>query len=151
MGRRRCKPAHKPQSRTSRATPPPVGPYDLTTTRLPFGTELEALGEGFSRERSMKGGYTAGKRDGRIIGYTKAATRANTHVLADTHAAWILADSWTGLLRAQTAAQLFEGESKTEMFQHFNEEGPGGTVTPTAFSLGVSPGKESSASRIASP
>ena len=84
----------------------------------------------------MQEGYSDGRRDGRIQGYQKAAIRVNTNVLADTHAAWILADSKTGLLRSQTATQIFEGPYGTEMVEHFSEEGPGGTISPTAFSRG---------------
>ena len=101
--------------------------------KLPGGTEFDALGEGLSQERAMLGGYTAGRRDGRILGYHKAATLSNTHVLADTHGAWILADRKTDLLRAQTAAQLFEREVKTEMVEHFSD---GSDITPDAFSRG---------------
>jgi hypothetical protein len=81
----------------------------------------------------MQGGYTAGRRDGRILGYQKAATIVNRNVLADGHAAWILADSRTGLLRAQTAQQLFEGEVKTEMVEQFSD---GSEITPTEFARG---------------
>ena len=123
----------KRRTRTSRATPPPLGPYDLSTVRLPGGTELEALGAGFSRDMAMQEGYTSGWRNGRKIGYQKAATIANTHVLADTHAAWILADSKTGLLRAQTAQQLFEGPYGTEMVEQFSD---GSQITPTEFARG---------------
>ena len=110
-----------------------VGPYDLSTMKLPGGTEAAALGEGFSRERAMQGGYKVGRRDGSLIGYNRAATMVNRNVLADGHAAWILADSRTGLLRAQTASQLFEGEVKTEMVEQFSD---GIDITPTEFSRG---------------
>ena len=110
-----------------------VGPYDLTTIKLPGGTEAAALGEGFSRERVMQGGYKVGRRDGSLIGYNRAATLVNRNVLADGHAAWILADSRTGLLRAQTSSQLFEGEVKTEMVEQFSD---GIDITPTEFSRG---------------
>ena len=121
-------------SRTSRATPPPLGPYDLSTVKLPFGTELDALGAGFSRERAKLGGQTAGRRDGRIIGHQKVATIVNRNVLADGHAAWILADARTGLLRAQTAQQLFEGDVKTEMVEQFSSDGS--EITPAEFARG---------------
>ena len=122
--------------RTSRRiqAPAPLGHYDLSTIRLPFGSELEALGAGFSREIATNEGYTSGWRDGRKIGYQKAATIVNTHVLADTHAAWILADSKTGLLRAQTAQQLFEGPYGTEMVEQFSNDGV--DITPTEFARG---------------
>ena len=110
-----------------------VGPYDLSTMKLPGGTEAAALGEGFSRERVMQGGYKVGRRDGSLLGYNRAATLVNRNVLADGHAAWILADSRTGLLRAQTSSQLFEGEVKTEMVEQFSD---GSQITPTEFARG---------------
>ena len=91
------------KTKTVRAGPV-VGPYDLSTVRLPGGTELEALGLGVIHQKAHEA-----LRSGYRRGYTVAATKANTHVLADGHAAWVLADSKTGLLRAQTAQQLFEG------------------------------------------
>ena len=68
--------------RTSRRirAPAPVGPYDLSTVQLPGGTELQALGAGFSRENVKMDGYISGRRDGGKIGYQKAATIVNTHV-----------------------------------------------------------------------
>ena len=74
-----------------------------------------------------------GRRDGRIIGYQKAATIVNTQVLNDRHAAWVLADSKTGLLRAQTSQQLFEGPYGTEMVEQFSD---GVEITPTEFARG---------------
>ena len=75
------------KTKTVRAGPV-VGPYDLSTVRLPGGTELEALGVGFIHQKA-----TEALRTGYRAGYVKAATKANTHVLADGHAAWVLADS----------------------------------------------------------
>ena len=120
------------KTKTVRAGPA-VGPYDLSTIKLPGGTELQALGVGFDRERAMQGGYKVGRRDGSLIGYNRAAVIVNRNVLADGHAAWILADSRTGLLRAQTASQLFEGEVKDEMVEQFSD---GINITPTEFSRG---------------
>ena len=120
------------KTKTVRAGPA-VGPYDLSTIKLPGGTELQALGVGFDRERAMQGGYKVGRRDGSLIGYNRAAVIVNRNVLADGHAAWIIADSRTGLLRAQTASQLFEGEVKTEMVEQFSD---GIDITPTEFSRG---------------
>ena len=117
------------KTKTVRAGPV-VGPYDLSTMKLPGGTELEALGVGFDRERAMQGGYN-GRRDGSLIGYNRAAVIVNRNVLADGHAAWILADSRTGLLRAQTASQLFVGEVKTEMVEQFSD---GIDITPATGS-----------------
>ena len=120
------------KTKTVRAGPA-VGPYDLSTIKLPGGTELQALGVGFDRERAMQGGYKVGRRDGSLIGYNRAAVIVNRNVLADGHAAWIIADSRTGLLRAQTASQLFEGEVKDEMVEQFSD---GINITPTEFSRG---------------
>ena len=120
------------KTKTVRAGPA-VGPYDLSTIKLPGGTELQALGVGFDRERAMQGGYKVGRRDGSLIGYNRAAVIVNRNVLADGHAAWVLADSRTGLLRAQTASQLFEGEVKDEMVEQFSD---GINITPTEFSRG---------------
>ena len=78
-------------------------------------------------------GVKVGRRDGSLKGYNRAATLVNRNVLADGHAAWILADSRTGLLRAQTASQLFEGEVKDEMVEQFSD---GINITPTEFSRG---------------
>ena len=91
-----------------------VGPYDLSTIKLPGGTKLEALGVGFSQQKTREA-----IQSGYRLGYAKAATKANTHALADGHAAWILADSTTGLLREQTAAQLFEGPIRNRNGRNF--------------------------------
>ena len=53
-----------------------------------------------------------------------------------TNAAWVLADSRTGLLRAQTAGQLFGGEHKTALVEIFSKEGPGGTINSSGFARG---------------
>ena len=82
----------------------------------------------------MNVGYTAGRRDGRKIGHQQVATIVNTQVLADGHAAWVLADSKTGLLRAQTSQQLFEGPYGTEMVEQFSTDGV--DITPTEFARG---------------
>ena len=106
----------------------------MSTVRLPGGSELDALGAGFSREIAMNEGYTAGRRDGRKIGHQTVATIVNTQVLNDGHAAWILADSKTGLLRAQTSQQLFEGPYGTEMVEQFSNDGV--DITPAEFARG---------------
>ena len=124
----------KRRTRTRRAATPAVGPYDLSTVRLPGGSELEALGAGFSREMAKQGGYIAGRRDGRILGHQQVANLVNTQVLNDGHAAWVLADSKTGLLRAQTSQQLFEGPYGTEMVEQFSTDGV--EITPNEFSRG---------------
>ena len=66
----------------------------------------------------------------------KTATRANQHVLADTNAAWVLADSRTGLLQAQTVSHLFGGEHKTALVEICSKEGDGGTKNSSGFSRG---------------
>ncbi len=123
-------PRRAAKTKTGRAGPA-VGPYDLSTMKLPGGTEAEALGVGFTQQNTRDA-----IRSGYRLGYVKAATKANTHVLADGHAAWILADSRTGLLRAQTAAQLFEGPYATEMFETFTPENETQNIGPTTFAKG---------------
>ena len=108
-----------------------VGPYDLTTIKLPGGTEMEALGVGFLHQKT-----TETLRAGYRRGYAVAATKANTHVLQDTNAAWVLADSKTGLLRAQTAQQLFEGPYGAEMVEAFTPENATHNIGPTNFAKG---------------
>ena len=99
--------------------------------KLPGGTELEALGLGFTQEKTREA-----LRSGYRRGYTVAATKANTHVLTDDHAAWVLADSKTGLLRAQTAQQLFEGPYGAEMAETFTPENANHNIGPTNFAKG---------------
>ena len=117
------------KTKTVRAGPV-VGPYDLGTMKLPGGTELEALGLGFIHQKTAES-----LRSGFRRGYTVAATKANQNILADQAAAWILADSKTGLLRSQTASQLFQGEHKTAMDEIFSKEG-GGAITGRGFARG---------------
>ena len=99
--------------------------------KLPGGTELEALGAGFIHQKT-----TETLRAGYRRGYAVAATKANTHVLQDTNAAWVLADSKTGLLRAQTAAQLFEGPYRAEMVEAFTPENATHNIGPATFAKG---------------
>ena len=58
----------------------PVGPYDLSTIQLPFGSELDALASGFARERASREGYT------------QAAIIANQQLLEDTRNSYIVVD-----------------------------------------------------------
>ena len=92
---------------------------------------MEALGVGFLHQKT-----TETLRAGYRRGYAVAATKANTHVLQDTNVAWILADSKTGLLRAQTAAQLFEGPYGAEMVEAFTPENATHNIGPTNFAKG---------------
>ena len=96
--------------------------------KLPGGDEFTALGLGFTTREAMKGGYR--------IGYVKAVTRANQHVLADTSGAWVLTDSKTGLLRPQTAKHLFEGPYEAEMVETFTPENATQNIGPTNFAKG---------------
>jgi hypothetical protein len=76
-----------------------VGPYDLSTIQLPFGSEFDALSSGFARER-------AGRE-----GYTQAALIANEQLLADTENAYLVVDlnSQHGKIgRAITKPAMFE-------------------------------------------
>ena len=57
-----------------------LGFYDLSTRKLPGGTELEALAAGFS----LMGGYEKG--------YSSAATESNLRLLKDTKNAFLVAD-----------------------------------------------------------
>ena len=77
----------------------PVGPFDLRNTKLPFGSEIEALSSGFARER-------AGRQ-----GYTEAALISNQQLLADTRNSYIVVDlnSPHGQIgRAMKKSDIFE-------------------------------------------
>ena len=114
-----------------RATPrkqAPLGFYDLSTRLLPGGTELQALGTGFSLERANLVGYSAG--------YNYAATVANQNILNDAtkQQPFILADVKTGILRSQNAPQLFT-EFRQEMVETFTRAGES-DITSDEFSKG---------------
>ena len=108
----------------------PVGPFDLSTIQLPYGSELDALSSGFARERAGRQGYRQG--------YTNAATLANANTLLDatTQQPWILADTKTGLLRSQNAPQLFAGPYKDDMETIFTSPGATNTITAEQFTKG---------------
>ena len=53
---RRTAAARKPRQRK-----PPPGPYDLSTIKLPGGSEMDALGTGFATQRSRMQGYRQGQ------------------------------------------------------------------------------------------
>jgi hypothetical protein len=75
-----------------------VGPYDLSTIQLPFGSEFDALETGFARER-------AGRE-----GYTQAALIANQQLLADTRNSYVVVDldsPHRQLARAMTQQAVF--------------------------------------------
>ena len=77
----------------------PVGPYDLSTIQLPFGSELDALASGFARQR-------AGRQ-----GYTEAAVIANQQLLEDTRNSYIVVDlnsPHAQIGRAMTRSDMFE-------------------------------------------
>ena len=78
-----------------------VGPFDLSTRKLPGGTEMEALATGIALELERGLGYQSG--------YKTAAKLANLNNLADAspQQPWIVADVKTGLLRSHNAPQLF--------------------------------------------
>ena len=75
-----------------------VGPYDLSTIQLPFGSEFDALETGFARER-------AGRE-----GYNNATLIANQHLLRDTQNAYVVADieAHGGIARALTKENLYK-------------------------------------------
>ena len=118
--------------RQRRRTPPRkqalLGFYDLSTRLLPGGTELQALGTGFSLERANLVGYSAG--------YNYAATVSNQNILNDAtkQHPFILADVKTGILRSQNAPQLFT-EFRQEMVETFTRQGDS-DITPDEFSRG---------------
>ena len=55
-----------------------LGPYDLSTRRLPGGTEIEALGAGYARMLAYGNGYSS------------AATEDNQRLLKDTKNAYVV-------------------------------------------------------------
>ena len=121
--------------RQRRRAPPrkqaPLGFYDLSTRLLPGGTELQALGTGFSNfslERANLVGYSAG--------YNYAATIANQNILKDAtkQQSYIIADVKTGILRSQNAPQLFASFRK-EMVETFTRQGES-DITSDEFSKG---------------
>ena len=82
-----------PQRRKARTNNnKPVGPFDLSTRKLPGGTEMEALAAGYAtlmlpareRAREQKAGYD--------LGYVEAAGVANDRMIRDTSSAYLLAD-----------------------------------------------------------
>ena len=82
---------------------------------LPGGTEMDALGTGFSLQHA------------RGEGYATATTLANKNTLADAtrQQPWVVGDAKTGLLRSQNAPQLFAAfpDEMREIFTH--DEAPG--------------------------
>ena len=114
-----------------RATPrkqAPLGFYDLSTRKLPGGTEIEALGTGFARAREKLLGYSAG--------YAYAATVANENILKDAtkQQSFVIADVKTGILRSQNAPQLFT-EFRQEMIETFTRIGES-DITADEFARG---------------
>jgi len=83
-----------------------VGPYDLSTIQLPFGTEFDALSAGFARELASREGYT------------QAALIANEQLLADTRNSYVVVDldsPHRQLARAMTQEVVFKKYEKTIM------------------------------------
>ena len=75
-----------------------VGPYDLSTIQLPFGSEFDALETGFARERASREGYT------------QAAIISNQQLLADTRNSYVVVDldsPHKQLARAMTQEAVF--------------------------------------------
>ena len=92
---------------------------------LPGGSELDALGTGFSLQRA------------RGEGYATAAKLANQNVVADAtkQQPWVLGDKKTGLLRALNAPQLFAA-FPNEMVEVFTHENTPDNITPHEFARG---------------
>ena len=75
-----------------------VGPYDLSTIQLPFGSEFDALETGFARERASREGYT------------QADIISNQQLLADTRNSYVVVDldsPHKQLARAMTQQAVF--------------------------------------------
>ena len=119
--------------RQRRRAPPrkqaPLGFYDLSTRLLPGGTELQALGTGFSLDRERGLGYVAG------YSYATSISNANTLLDASSQQPWIIADSTTGHLRSLNAPQLFR-EFQTEMEEVFTADKTQGNISLPEFQKG---------------
>jgi hypothetical protein len=93
-----------PRRTTSRKTrqrkPPPAGFYDLSTIKLPGGSEMDALGTGFATQRSRMQGY----RQGQI----ETEARANIATVTYTQSALGVIDpnKHGGLLLPMSAARF---------------------------------------------
>jgi hypothetical protein len=78
----------------------PLGPYDLSTRKLPGGTEIQALAAGYASlalRDSQEAGYPARERAkeqkvGYDQGYVEAAGVANNRIIRDTNSAYLLTD-----------------------------------------------------------
>ena len=119
-----------PQRRKARTNKnKPVGPFDLSTRKLPGGTEMEALATGIALERERGLSYQAG--------YGYAATLANRSTLKDANKQqpWFIADASTGLLRSLNTPQLFT-EFTDEIEEIFTDKAAGKNITLTEFSKG---------------
>ena len=76
-----------------RPNPPAVGPYNLSTLRLPGGSELEALSLGFSREEALDLGRTEGYANANLSAtqaIKKLVERSNQLLVQDTSNAYII-------------------------------------------------------------
>ena len=104
---RRTKPRRKARPRR----PPPVGPFDLSTIKLPGGSEMEALATGFERLRS----YHQGRVDTEAL--------ANRMVVIHTNSALGVydPDNYGGLLVPMSVGQFrtdYEGVLEAHDRQH---------------------------------
>ena len=96
-----------PRRTTSRKTrqrkPPPAGFYDLSTIKLPGGSEMDALGTGFARMQRTTAPDPALLLQSYKDGYVDAATIANHNLVMDTGSALLIADGKQGgILRAMS-------------------------------------------------
>ena len=96
-----------------------LGPYDLSTRKLPGGTEIAALAAGYASQAlmdSQEAGYPARERAkehkvGYERGYVEAAGVANGRMIRDTKSAYLLADTnkpHGGILRGMELKQVFD-------------------------------------------
>jgi len=91
----------------------------------------EDLFGGQGLEQALASGYArqGGIREGRTEGWAGATQAANRRVVEDSPSAWLLVDSETGAVRANSAKQLFERHRPAM-------EGDFRVATPAEFSRG---------------
>ena len=111
---RRTAAARKPRQRK-----PPPGPYDLSTIKLPGGSEMDALATGFATERSRMLGY----RQGRVE--TEARANIATVTYTSTALGVFNPDKNGGLLIPMTVGQ-FRTEFDDELKAWDNDNGKRG-------------------------
>ena len=126
---------------TRRKVSKAVGPFDLSTRKLPGGTELEALETGYVRARERKAGYD--------LGYVEAVGVANDRMIRDTRSAYLLADI------TKPHGAIFRGVSLKDVLTEYKAdiEASVGHAIPTTDStqrkmmdkaMGVSRGQKTS-------